>query len=274
MKTIRYLSLLPLLFTCATVGADSTLEYLVGANKNTARQIQSVFIKSGKILIRAAENNTQYNLLYHSAPEELFIIDHQKHSVQTVNQQQINAIAKTSEAAQPLLQGFGKQLAQMNPQQRAKWQQMLGNSVSLDKISEAAKPAKTATLLDTGKSGAVKGINCKQFKVLTDNDPSAELCLASQNNLRLSDNDYATLTSLLHFANKIVTSSHGLISQFGVDIPNFSLTDIAGIPIEIRDLNKNGNGSLSLERMSSAPVSEELMLVPQDYKSEAFALFK
>jgi hypothetical protein len=274
MKTTSYLSILPLLFTCATSEADSTLEYLIGANGNTGRQIHSVFIRNGKILIQTAGGNTQPNLLFHRAPEALFIIDHKKRSVLTLNEQQINSIEKTSAAAQPLLQGFGKQIAQLDPQQRAKWQQMLGNSVSLDKISEAAKPAKTATLLDTGKTENVKGIDCRQFNVLTDNAPSAELCLASQNSLRLSDDDYATLMSLLQFSNKIVSASHGLANQFGVDIPNFPLTDIAGIPIKISDLNKNGNGSLSLERIRNTPVSEAPMQIPKDYKSEAFALFK
>ncbi|QFY42203.1 hypothetical protein F6R98_05800 [Candidatus Methylospira mobilis] len=275
MKTIRYLSVLfPLLLVGANTRADSTLEYLADANKSAGRQTHSVLIKSGKILIQAAEGSTQYNLLYQSAPETLFIIDHKKRSVQTLNEQQINSMAKTSETVQPLLQGFSKQLAQLDPQQRAKWQQMLGNSVSLDKISEAAKPPKSASLLDTGKKRTVSGISCKQINVLTDNVPSAELCLASQGNLHMNDNDYATFKSLFNFADKVVTSSRGLASQFGVNIPSFSLTDIDGIPVAINDLNKNGNGNISLQRLSGAAIADEKMQVPQDYKSEAFALFK
>jgi len=275
MKTIRYLSvLLPLLLLGVNARADSTLEYLDDSQKSAGRQTHTVFIKGGKILIKAAEGSTQYNLLYQSAPEMLFIIDHKKRSVQTLNEQQINSMAKTSETVQPLLQGFSKQLAQLDPQQRAKWQQMLGNSVSLDKISEAAKPPKSATLFETGKKRTVSGISCKQIKVLTDNVPSAELCLADQSNLHMDDSDYATFKSLFHFSNKIVTSSRGLASQFGVNIPSFSLTDIDGLPVAINDLNKNGNGNISLKRLSGAAISEETMQVPQDYKSEAFALFK
>lgn len=274
MKTVRCLSFLSILLTSANCRADSTLEYLIKANRTPSNKIQSVLVKSGNILIKAVGGNAQLDLLYNRSPEKLFVIDHKKRSVMTVNEQLITTMGKTAEAAQPLLQGLSKQLARMDPKQRAKWQQMLGNSVSLDKISVAAKPPKTATLIDTGKNSSATGVNCKQFNVLADNVPSAELCLASQNNLQLSDNDYATLIALLNFSNKIVDSSHGLAGQFGVNIPSISLQNIAGIPIEIHDLTKNGNGSIALERISNTPISAAPMQAPQDYKSEPFALFK
>lgn len=276
MKTIaRHFLVLSFILTLAqTASADSTLEFLFKADKTPEGKTQPVLIKDGKILIRGAGGDAQLDLLYARSPAQLFIIDHRKRSIVSVDEQQINAIGKQTETVQPLLQGLGEQLAQLNPKQRAKWQQMLGDNVSLDKIAEAAKPAKIASIVKTGQGKKVAGIACEQMRVVEDKSTKAEFCLASQGGLHLTDDDYGTIQSLLAFSEKILSSTRGLAGRFGLNIPTLSLENVAGVPIEIRQLDGKQQDSFTLERTLPTVSSNEVLQPPRGYKLEPFSLLR
>ena len=115
MKPIQFFLLLAGLGLIQAANADSTLEYLVveGSNSKTGK-IQPVIIKDGKIMVKDVGGDGNLGFIYSANPEILFILDHGKRSVMTLDEGQINRIGKQAETAQPLLQGLGQQLSNSN----------------------------------------------------------------------------------------------------------------------------------------------------------------
>lgn len=253
--------------------ADSTLEYTVTEAPAATGKSQPVLIKDGRVMVKGAGGDSKLDLLYTRRDESLFIIDHRKHSFMTVDQQQLDRFGRQAEALQPLLQGFGEQLGKLSPQQRAKWGQMLGGNVSLDQIAEAAKPAESASVVRTGSSRSVAGIACEQMNLFQGKSKTGDFCLADPQRLNLSGDDYATLRSLLSFSEKLAGTTQGLAGQFGIKLPNIRVQELAGVPVEMREISGRGqSSSMTLNRIVTSAVAEELMRIPDGYHSEPLPL--
>ncbi len=260
-----------------TAGADSTLEYLVVDSGAKTAKPQDVVIKDGKVMVKGAGGDPNMDILYSSNPEQVFIVDHRKRTVTTVDENQVNRLAEQTEAVQPLLAGVGEQLAKLDPKQRAKWEGILGGKIDLNAIAEAAqaaKPAQTASIVKTGKGLNVAGVACEQMDVFQGKTKAAEICLADPARLNLSGADYATIRSLLDLSGRLANRTQGLARQFGVNIPNLDLQDLAGVPVEIRDVSKQNQGILTLNRIITSAVSPEAVQIPQDYRMERFDPWK
>jgi len=274
MKHLKSFFLLAGLSLIQAANADNTLEYLLTEAGEKPGKLQAVVVKDGKVLLKGAGGGGNLDFIYSAIPEQLSIIDHGKHSVMVLDESQIDRIAKQTETVQPLLQGVAGQIAKLDPKQRAKWEDMLGGKVSLDKIAEAAKPTPKSSVVKTGKVRKVADVACEQMNVFQGKAQTAEFCLAEPANLKLSAADYFTLRTLISFADRLAAKTQGLAKQFGVDIPRLDLGDLAGMPIELRDVSGHGQGSLRLNRIDAASVPAELMSIPEGYQTEPFKLWK
>jgi hypothetical protein len=254
-----------------SANANSTLEFLVTETNSTPGKIQSVTIKDGKILVKDVGGGGNLDFIYSANPEILFMVDHGKRTVTTLDKVQINRIAKQTEAVQPLLQGFGEQLSKLEPKQRAKWEAMLGGKIPLDSIAEAAKPALATKIVKSGQTRKVAEIACQPMSVFQGKKKSLELCMAEPAQLNLSSSDYATLRSLLGFLEDVSSKTEGVSKQFGINLPNFDLSGISGVPIELYDVSSHS--SLSLRRIADSAVAEEAMKIPDGYQYGPFKLW-
>jgi len=255
------------------VSADSTLEYVVTEAQSKPGKIQPVFIKDGKILIKDVGGDGKLDFIYSANPEILFIVDHGKRSVMTLDEGQVNKIARQTQAVQPLLQGFGEQLGKLDPKQRAKWEAMLGGKIPLDTIAEAAKPAQAGKIVKSGQTRKVAGVDCQPMSVYQGKTKTAEFCMADPAKLNLSPLDYATLRSLLNFLERVTSKTQGLARQFGINLPNLELRDVFGVPIEMHDLSSQNPSSLSMKRVVASADSVEVMKIPDGYVFGPFKLW-
>ena len=267
MITPARLLIFLLAVTSATAAlADSTLDYTIFDKPGQAGRSQPVLVKEGRIVVRGAGGDSNMDMIYARQSDSLQIIDHKKRAYMTLDQQQIGQFSQQAEQLQPLLQGFGEQLGKLSPQQKAKWQQMLGDTVSIDDIASAANANDEANLVKTGLGKHIAGIPCEQVNVLQGQSKTGELCIADPIRLNLSVDDYETVRSLLHFSESLATKTQGLAKQFGFKIPSFKLHDFAGVPIEMRDLSKKNSNSLTLSRILTTEISAEAMRVPAGYR--------
>lgn len=257
-----------------SASADTTLEYRVEKPGAKLGRLQSLQIKDGRILLKGVDVDGGRDFLYSSAPEQLFVIDHRAHKVMTLDENQINHLAKQTEAVQPLLRGFGEQIAKLDPKQRAKWEGILGGKVSLDNIAAAAQPSVPTSIVRTGVGKKVGGIACEQMKVFQGKTQTAEFCLADPAKLDMQAADYAALRSLLGFSERLASKTQGLAKQFGVSLPDLDLHDLAGVPVELSEVSGAKPVSLRLNRILAQSVSPEGMQIPEGYQSEPFKLWK
>lgn len=272
--TVLSLAISASLLLAPAAKADSVLEFLVKETREPAGKTQPVLIKDGKIMVKGAGGDANLDFLYSRAQESLVVIDHHKRTFMPVDEQQVNRITRQTEDVQPLLQGLGEQIGKLSPKQRAKWEQMLGGNISLDKIAKAAEAPKPTSLVKTGMGKNVAGIACQQMSVIQGSAPMAEVCLADPATMNISSDDYATIRSLFSFSERLAAKTQGLAGQFGIKIPNIAIHDVAGIPIEMRDLSGENPGSMTLSRIITSAVSPDLMQIPDGYRAEQLTLWK
>ncbi len=254
--------------------ADTTLEYLVTEGSANPAKTQPVIIKEGKILVKAVGGDGNLDILYSASPEIIFMVDHGKHSVMTLDEAQVNQFAKKTEVVQPLLQGLGEQLTKLDPKQRSKWESMLGGKIPLDTIAEAAKPVQATKIVKSGQIRKVAGIGCQPMTIFQGKTKTAEVCMAEPAKLNLSDADYATLRSLLSFLERVVGKTQFLAKQFGINLPELNLKEVSGVPLEFNDLAGKGQNSFRFKQSVATTISADVMKIPDGYQFGPFKLWK
>ena len=274
MKPSQCFFLLVGLGSIQTASADSTLEYLVAEGNSKTEKIQPVIIKDGKIMVKDVGGDGNLGFIYSASPEILFIIDHGKRSVMTLDEGQINRISKQADTVQPLLQGLGQQLSKLDPVKRKQWEEMLGGKIHLDTLAEAAKPMQAAKIVNTGQTKKVGGFVCERMEVFQGKTKSTEFCMADPSKLNLPDADYATIRSFLSFLERLSSKTQGLAKQFGVNLPNLDLRDIGGVPIELHEVSSHDQTSLKINRIITSTVSAYAIKIPDGYQFVPFKLWK
>ncbi|QSA98558.1 hypothetical protein [Methylococcus sp. EFPC2] len=274
MIKLKHCALLGAIVLAPHTRADSALEYLLTEPHADTAKAQPVLVKDGQVLIKGAGGDANLDLLYTRAQERVIVIDHRHRTLMALDERQFDRLAQQAETFQPLLQGLGEQLGKLTPEQRGKWEQMLGGKVDLGQLAGAAQLPKALNVVNTGVGKQVAGIACQQINVVENKKTRAEFCLADPNRLSLSGDDYATLRSLLGLSERLAAKGRGLAGRFGIKIPAIALNQLEGVPIEMQDLSKDKMGTLTLNRVSSTAVDEALMRVPNGYRNKELDFLK
>lgn len=248
--------------------ADSSLNYRL----NSEGTVQPVLVREGKVLIQSVDNGNRKDLLFDRSRGEAILIDHTKQTFITVNDHSIERLSRQSEPLQPLLAGLGAQLSKLTTEQRAKWQQMLGG-VDLQKIADAAKSVSPTHLTKNESARKVGSFSCEPVTIIRGKKKVAEVCLSPASTVGLPSDDYATLRSLLDFAQHVASKTQGFSSLLGISIPVIAVQDMPGIPVEIRDLSGKLPGTLSLAGIDLAGLGAVPMDVPPSYQNEELKLW-
>lgn len=278
MKNINCALLCPLLVVvaslvaCPSARADSVLELQIKKGRLAPPTSQSVTIRKGQIMVKAAGGDQDIDLFYRRAEEKVVIVDHRQRTLMTVDEEQISRITQQVKEVQPLLQGVSEQIAKLTPVQRQKWQELLGEGLSLDKIAEAATPPEPNRLVPAGE-GKVAGIHCRKMWVMQGTTPMAEVCLAEAAALQLPDDDGTTLRALFDLYEKLAARGQTAARQLGLGLPTLGSQAEGGVPIKMLDLSRDENGSLTLSRIRRGAVESGLMQIPSGYKAEPLALW-
>jgi hypothetical protein len=252
--------------------ADTVLEYLVREGRGSKATTQSVAIKNDRIMVKAAGGDKNLDLLYLRSPEGVVVVDHIKRTLMTVDEPQVYSISRQVQNVQPLLQVLGEQISDLSPEQRQKWQELLGENVPLDELAKAAEPQEPARLVPAGVS-KIADISCRKFRIMQGATPMAEVYLADAAAMKISDNDASTIRALLSFYERLAAKNQGLACQLGLTLPNISASEVKGIPIGFLELSRKSNGSATLRRIDISTVSPELMRIPKGYKAVPLTLW-
>lgn len=253
--------------------ADTVLDFVVKKNATDPAIKQSLVVKNDQIMVKAAGGDKGIDLLYRRDQETVLIVDHQKHTLMTVNEEEAARLNRQAKDVQPLLQGFSSQVAKLSPEQRQKWQELLGDTISLDKIAEAAEPMPATRVVATRLAKKVAGIRCQEMRLLQGETPMAELCLAEPAALKIGARDESTLRALFALYERIASKSQEMTRQLGLSLPAVAMAEMSGLPVEIKDLSRDETGSLTLSQVKTTPVAPEMMLIPSGYKAVPLSIW-
>lgn len=257
----------------ALAQADTVLDFVVKEKQAEQAITQSMVVKDGQVMVKVAGGNRDVDLLYSRAAESVVIVDHRKRTLMTLDEQEVARLNQQAKDVQPLLQGFSDQVAKLSPEQRQKWQELLGESISLEKIAKASETLPPNKLVSTRISKKVAGVRCQEMRLMQGETPMAELCLAEPSALKIPAGDEATIRALFNLYERIASKTQGMARQLGLSLPTVAMAEMAGLPVEIKDLSRDENGGLVLSRVKTAAVSPEVMKIPSGYKAVPLALW-
>jgi hypothetical protein len=257
------------MFGLAPAHADSLIEYQVETGKRNV--IQPVIIKNGTLLVKSAGGDKNLDVLYERNSERLVLIDHKKQYFTPITDEKIGQIARQAEDVQPLLRGIGEQLRKLSPKQKAKWEDMLGG-ISLDRFDAAKREAESTKLQKTGTGRTVGGVSCEEMNVIKHGAATAEFCLADPTALKLPADDAATIRSLIAFTQRLARKAQGL-TQFGIELPGGDLSNLAGIPVQMREFGGKHPVAMTLSRVSDETVASDALKVPEGYRAQSLKLW-
>jgi len=253
--------------------ADTVIELLLKKNAHTPAISQAINVKAGAIMVKGVGGDNSVDALYRRQTESLVIVDHRKRTIMTVDEGEVARINRQTKDVEPLLQGFSNQVAKLSPEQRQKWQELLGDTVSLDTMAKAAEPLPATRLLRTKRTKKVAGIRCQEVRLQQGETPMADLCLAEGASLKIPAEDEATLRALLAFYERIASQGQGTARQLGLSLPTVSAPGMSGIPVAIQDLSRDDNGGVTVDRIQTAPIDQAVMAVPTNYQAVPLSLW-
>lgn len=269
MAHFAKLSCLLGVLAAAGAHADSALQYRLNGQPDT----HLILVKDGKVLIPNLDGADHHrDLLFDRSLREAILIDHKTQTYVKVNKQAIEKISRQTEPLQPLLAGLGSQLKNLTPEQRAKWQGMLGG-IDLDKFVAATQTRTPMLLSKQGPARTVGSYTCTPVTVQRGKDKVAEVCLSDAHALGLAEDDYATLRSLLDFAERVAKKTQGLSSLMGFSIPVVEVESMPGIPVEIRSIGRKHSEQAQLASVGQPGDATVALTVPEGYRGEDLKLW-
>lgn len=271
LRSLVSLASVIMLLSPAIGRADTVLEFSAREEAKGRPVTQSMTVKDGRILFKGAGSGSDTEYLFDRWAGSITVIDHRKRTVSIVDEKQVELLNQQAGTVQPLLQGVAERVASLSPEERKRWQDLLGESISLDKIAQSAQPPPATTLVAIGRNKVVSGVTCRPMRIMQGATAMADLCLADQTALGIHDGDYATIRALMELYERLAGRSQRVARQFGVNIPALSARELKGVPVELRNLSQGDSGSLTFRRITNDPVSPELMKVPAGYRKEPLA---
>lgn len=267
-RTVGF-SVLALASSFAPVHADSSLQYRLNGHD----VLQQIVVKQGRVLIPGLNADPRRDFLFDRVRAQAAVIDHQARTFITVDDREVERLRRQSEPLQPLLAGLGAQLKNLTPEQRAKWQSMLGG-LDLERVAKATTVTGPTHLSRGTKRQKVGSFECDTTTVLSGKRKLAEVCVTRADTLGVPEDDYATIRSLLDFAQNLAAKTQGISGLMGWSIPVIQIQDIPGVPVEIRGFDKLKNGTLSLASIDTAKSEiAPSMDIPPGYRHEPLKLW-
>lgn len=269
------LNLKCLLLCCMAVGcpvaqAGSILSYNVTENGHKA--IQSLNVQDGLVWITGLGGNTRLDVLVDAARGQLALIDHQHQRYTPINEDRLRKLARQIEDLAPLVNGLGNQIRRLNPEQQGKWENMLGG-FPLDAFDTARKELGKTSLQAAGAARTVASIRCEPQHLTAGTQTRLELCMTQPESLHLSAPDTETLKSAIQLFRRQAESIHALATGFGLGLSATAVSDLIGIPLQVKELKGKRPLTISLDHTEQVKAPLKPPEIPAGYQMEKLKLW-
>lgn len=247
-----------LIFTCllagglftARAGADTTIEFAVKQSPTAAAQTQSVYIKDGMLMVKAAGGDPTADLLFDENTGVMTIINHQDKTFMRLDENRIGEMTQQAESMMTAVQQqMAQQMANMPPEQAARMREMMGN-MGMGGMGAPPPPPEPSKLVKKG-AGKISGIDCQKMDVVKGSRRVAEICVASPDSAGIPGQDYAVIKAMQGFGERVAEKTSGFLSRFGSEMPEFGGMQVDGVPLSMVDLSSETQTSMTVTRIDS-----------------------
>lgn len=231
-------------------GADTTIEFAVKQSPTAAPQTQSVYIKDGMLMVKAAGGDPTADLLFDEKTGVMTIINHQERTFMKLDEKRIGEMTQQAESMMTAVQQqMAQQLANLPPEQAAQMRAMMGN-MGMGAMGTPPPPPQPSKLVKQGP-GKINGIDCQKMDVLKGQRKVAEICVASPDSVGIPDQDHAVIQAMQAFGERVAEKTSGFLSRFGSEMPEFGGMRVDGVPVSMVDLSSESQTSMTVTRIDS-----------------------
>ena len=237
------------LFTAAA-GADTTIEFAVKQSPTAPPQTQSVYIKDGMLMVKAAGGDANTDLVFQQPTGTMTIVNHRDRTFTKLDEKRIGEMTQQAESMMSAVQQqMAEQLADLPPEQAERMRAMMGN-MGMGATGAPPPAPEPSRLVEKGYD-SVNGIDCQKMDVLKGQRKMAELCVASPGEVGIPNRDYAVIKAMQGFGARVAEQTSGFLSRFGSQVPEFGGMQVDGVPISMLDLSGNSQTSMTVTRIGS-----------------------
>lgn len=232
-------ALMLLLFAAPMAAADATLEFDDGS---------VILVKDG----RARIGDEESFMLYDDSAESILSVDTNEQAYMAMDAATMRDMQAASMAM--IERQMEQALASMPPEQREAYREQMESMMrSQGMAPEAEGPA--SQVRATGESDEVSGFGCREHEVVSTGDGTVEqrLCVASADELGISESDFATLAAAMQTMIEVSGTMHEM-----------DLEKLGGIPV--RTVDTEEGETAHVVEVSTDRVPAERLQVPDGYR--------
>ncbi len=227
---------------CSAAYAGERLEF-EAVQPNVKERI-SITLHESQALIKSSAN-TQSILVFQANKRQLHIIDHQKKTIASLDQNSVEQIASVAESIGELAKAQGGVLGD------------LFKTFGLD--NTLGSQAVITTKIQTGER-RYAGMACENMEVYSDEVLVTILCLTDK---QISSPERQTLHALFEFAQLLANKGKLIVEQFNLAIPVMPNEPVAGIVLHIENVQRKITASL--KSIANVNTTEAQFQLPENY---------
>ncbi len=242
-------------------GAATTIEFTVTDAGAGAPRMQTAYVKDGKIYVRSAGGDANFDLLFTSDNSSVALINHRERSYLQLDEKKVSELADTAQGMMSMVQKqLSENLANLPPEQAARMKEMMGN---FGLPTESPPPKPRPKLVRKGMR-SVNNFQCQHIDVVSDKGTLGQLCVATAAAMNIPGSDYATIKAIKAFAERLERSASNIRGRLGDSVPNVFGLEVEGVPVEIRDVSGPVPSAMTVTRVARG-VGDATLAVPNGY---------
>ncbi len=218
--------------------AATTINFLLKQVDQDSEVAQFAYIDGGKVLIRAAGGDPQYDLLFQQASETMTIIDHNEKTTLDIDAARVGALANQAQGMIDIVrQQVEQEMEGMSEEQRQKVQAMI-ESLGGGQLMETPAPPQPKEVRKIGVQ-TINGYTCESMEVWEGDVKISEVCAAEAEEIGIPAEDYRVIEAMQAMSRKLSEQTAKITAQMGQNVPQFGNADTPGVPVQMKD--KAGN---------------------------------
>ena len=157
------------------------------------------------------------------------------------------------QAAANIKQTMTGMLAGLPEAQRKMIEQRMGVLPGAPAAGSSAPPAVIRVIkqdMDT-----IAGLHCQNSRILKNDQPAVEACMATEASGKLSNRDFATLATLVKFSRNMADNASGLLNGMAAQYQLLA-ADLEGVPVAVHDIRQDKR--VRITAVSNDTLTDEL----------------
>ncbi|MFW2374648.1 MAG: hypothetical protein ACN4GM_16095 [Gammaproteobacteria bacterium] len=237
--------------------ADATLVFVI-PSVTGKDQVVNYRIKDNMLRIDQA-NSKQYKL-YDNTQQALINIDENTGNISRIDSDYLNSrVAVLNQQRLEKVAEVEQQLKVKLKSKSSEEKRIAQDLLAQIKYPEFYGAHTHLSVQNTKQTHTVKNIKCNVFQLTRNEQILKQLCLASQDALKLSDADYATLRGFYHFNYTVFTRLRIAMGKTDFMHVDYEKQNMVGIPIEVlRVTNKDKTPEIVLDKINQNKLDQLL----------------